>query len=80
MSSKSNRKNEFCIFEELKLDAISPEAKEAFRRLTSRDPDEAWTSGQWMTEKRGGSDVGSGTDTHAIHVDGNRVKNNNNKN
>lgn len=28
-------------------------------RLTSRDPDTAWTSGQWMTEASGGSDVGT---------------------
>ena len=27
-------------------------------RLTSRDPATAWTSGQWMTERPGGSDVG----------------------
>jgi len=27
-------------------------------RLTSRDPESAWTSGQWMTERTGGSDVG----------------------
>jgi alkylation response protein AidB-like acyl-CoA dehydrogenase len=27
-------------------------------RLASRDPDQAWTSGQWMTERIGGSDVG----------------------
>jgi alkylation response protein AidB-like acyl-CoA dehydrogenase len=27
-------------------------------RLTSRDPASAWTSGQWMTEAAGGSDVG----------------------
>lgn len=26
-------------------------------RLTTRDPDHAWTSGQWMTETAGGSDV-----------------------
>ncbi|HUG55347.1 MAG TPA: acyl-CoA dehydrogenase family protein [Vicinamibacteria bacterium] len=26
-------------------------------RLTSRDPDRLWTSGQWMTERAGGSDV-----------------------
>ncbi|HVS07039.1 MAG TPA: acyl-CoA dehydrogenase family protein [Candidatus Dormibacteraeota bacterium] len=26
--------------------------------LISRDPGEAWTSGQWMTERQGGSDVG----------------------
>lgn len=32
--------------------------KQAFARLTSRDPEKFWTSGQWMTEKRGGSDVG----------------------
>ncbi|HEY2841290.1 MAG TPA: acyl-CoA dehydrogenase family protein [Pirellulales bacterium] len=30
----------------------------ALRRLTTRDPDEFWTSGQWMTERTGGSDVG----------------------
>jgi acyl-CoA dehydrogenase len=27
-------------------------------RLTSRDPEKFWTSGQWMTELTGGSDVG----------------------
>ncbi|PYQ51683.1 MAG: acyl-CoA dehydrogenase [Acidobacteria bacterium] len=32
--------------------------------LTSRDPDQLWTSGQWMTERAGGSDV-SGTATIA---------------
>ena len=30
----------------------------AVPRLTSRDPKTAWTSGQWMTERTGGSDVG----------------------
>ena len=30
----------------------------AIPRLTSRDPAHAWTSGQWMTERTGGSDVG----------------------
>jgi alkylation response protein AidB-like acyl-CoA dehydrogenase len=30
----------------------------AVPRLTSRDPSQAWTSGQWMTERTGGSDVG----------------------
>ena len=29
----------------------------AFSHLISRDPAEAWTSGQWMTERSGGSDV-----------------------
>jgi alkylation response protein AidB-like acyl-CoA dehydrogenase len=38
--------------------------REARRRLISRDPREAWTSGQWMTERKGGSDV-SGTETVA---------------
>lgn len=33
-------------------------------RLVSRDPERAWTSGQWMTETTGGSDVG-GTETVA---------------
>lgn len=37
---------------------------EAYRRLTSNDPSEAWTAGQWMTERSGGSDV-SGTETYA---------------
>jgi acyl-CoA dehydrogenase len=30
----------------------------AVPRLTSRDPASSWTSGQWMTEATGGSDVG----------------------
>jgi acyl-CoA dehydrogenase len=30
----------------------------ALPRLTSRDPKTMWTSGQWMTERTGGSDVG----------------------
>ena len=37
----------------------------AFTRLTSRDPAKFWTSGQWMTERAGGSDV-SGTGTEAV--------------
>lgn len=32
-----------------------------FDRLTTRDPAKFWTSGQWMTERTGGSDVGSTT-------------------
>jgi putative acyl-CoA dehydrogenase len=38
--------------------------REIFPHLVSRDPDEMWTAGQWMTERRGGSDV-SGTETVA---------------
>ncbi len=37
----------------------------AVPRLTSRDPEMAWTSGQWMTERTGGSDVGK-SETEAI--------------
>lgn len=36
----------------------------AVPRLTSRDPETFWTSGQWMTELTGGSDVGL-TETQA---------------
>jgi len=39
--------------------------KRAVPRLTSRDPETSWTSGQWMTERAGGSDVGGGTRTVA---------------
>ncbi|KAI1623569.1 acyl-CoA dehydrogenase [Exophiala viscosa] len=37
---------------------------ESYRRLTSLDSSYAWTSGQWMTERTGGSDV-SNTETTA---------------
>lgn len=37
--------------------------EKAYNHLTSRT--DAWTSGQWMTEKKGGSDV-SRTETIAI--------------
>lgn len=38
----------------------------AFGHLISRNPDFAWTSGQWMTERTGGSDV-SLTETTATY-------------
>lgn len=38
----------------------------AVPRLTSRDPATFWTSGQWMTESTGGSDVGL-SETVAVH-------------
>ncbi|TPX33038.1 hypothetical protein SmJEL517_g03971 [Synchytrium microbalum] len=41
----------------------------AFRKLTSRDPNTFITSGQWMTERPGGSDVGR-TETEATLLDG----------
>ncbi|KAJ3047381.1 hypothetical protein HK097_011578, partial [Rhizophlyctis rosea] len=40
---------------------LTPNERLAFQRaythLTSRDPSKAWTSGQWMTERPGGSDI-----------------------
>ena len=33
--------------------------REVVPHLVSRDPGEAWTAGQWMTELHGGSDVGA---------------------
>jgi alkylation response protein AidB-like acyl-CoA dehydrogenase len=41
----------------------------AVPRLTSRDPRTMWTSGQWMTERTGGSDVGL-SETVARQEDG----------
>uniref|UniRef100_A0A1A7XUI7 Acyl-Coenzyme A dehydrogenase family, member 11 n=2 Tax=Iconisemion striatum TaxID=60296 RepID=A0A1A7XUI7_9TELE len=45
---------------------VSLPVEEAFSRLISRQPERFWTSGQWMTERQGGSDVGSGTETVAV--------------
>ena len=39
---------------------------DALNRLTSRDPKIFWTSGQWMTEPKGGSDVNGSTETVAL--------------
>ncbi|KUI59063.1 Putative acyl-CoA dehydrogenase AidB [Cytospora mali] len=39
----------------------------AYDHLTSRDPTYAWTSGQWMTERPGGSDV-SQTESVATYM------------
>jgi alkylation response protein AidB-like acyl-CoA dehydrogenase len=33
--------------------------RDVLPHLIARDPTEAWTAGQWMTERQGGSDVGS---------------------
>lgn len=49
--------------------------KSVFAHLTSRDPSQFWTSGQWMTERTGGSDVGRTStiarcvesDTYTLH-------------
>lgn len=49
-------------------DAITEKTlSEACNRLKSNDPKCAWTSGQWMTERSGGSDV-SGTETIATYA------------
>ena len=45
---------------------LLPQYQDVFLHLTTRNPDEFWTSGQWMTEKRGGSDVARGTETIAV--------------
>ncbi|HUI27624.1 MAG TPA: acyl-CoA dehydrogenase family protein [Candidatus Kryptonia bacterium] len=42
----------------LEVHGSSALRERAIPRLTSRDPHYAWTSGQWMTEQIGGSDVG----------------------
>ncbi|KAI8348983.1 acyl-CoA-dehydrogenase protein [Mortierella sp. GBAus27b] len=44
----------------------TPDMKDqVYSRLTSRDPSRFFTSGQWMTERPGGSDVGR-TETQAV--------------
>ena len=43
----------------------------AVPHLTSRDPKEFWTSGQWMTELTGGSDVGASETVAKPHPDQN---------
>ncbi|MDX1414844.1 MAG: acyl-CoA dehydrogenase family protein [Candidatus Promineifilaceae bacterium] len=42
----------------------------ALPHLTSRDPQQFWTSGQWMTESTGGSDVGLSETTARRDEDG----------
>lgn len=39
---------------------------DTYKRLVSNDKEQAFTSGQWMTEKLGGSDVSQSTQTIAI--------------
>jgi alkylation response protein AidB-like acyl-CoA dehydrogenase len=48
----------------LEVYADSERLRAAYEHLTTRDPSRFWTSGQWMTERTGGSDV-SGTSTVA---------------
>jgi alkylation response protein AidB-like acyl-CoA dehydrogenase len=53
----------------LELHADAALREHALPHLTTRDPSRFWTSGQWMTERTGGSDV-SGTSTIARCEDG----------
>lgn len=45
----------------LELHGRDERMRAAFERLTTRDPSRFWTSGQWMTERTGGSDVSGAT-------------------
>jgi alkylation response protein AidB-like acyl-CoA dehydrogenase len=55
----------------LQADGVDPALRDRLLpRLLSRDPDEAWTSGQWMTESEGGSDVGRATTAARQDADG----------
>ncbi|MEO0336900.1 MAG: acyl-CoA dehydrogenase family protein, partial [Pseudomonadota bacterium] len=48
----------------------NPAFEEAFRNLNSRDGSYFWTSGQWMTEKTGGSDVSETSTVATENADG----------
>ena len=52
----------------LEVHGDSDAARSAFEHLVTRDPQRFWTSGQWMTERTGGSDV-SNTSTIAHRDD-----------
>lgn len=51
-----------------------PELQDILSHLTASEPKLLWTAGQWMTEKRGGSDVAGGTRTIAQRVQGDLFK------
>ncbi|KAF3934154.1 hypothetical protein ABW20_dc0102615 [Dactylellina cionopaga] len=44
--------------------------QDAYSKLTTRDPSTCWTSGQWMTERAGGSDVRNSETTAFQQSDG----------
>lgn len=48
-------------------DATKQVLRAALDKLLSRDPERTWTSGQWMTERPGGSDVRN-TETRATYT------------
>ncbi|GAA6084574.1 acyl-CoA dehydrogenase family member 11-like isoform X1 [Tachysurus ichikawai] len=47
------------------IESLGMPIREVFEHLTTRDEKRFWTSGQWMTERKGGSDVANGTETVA---------------
>ncbi|PWN27529.1 acyl-CoA dehydrogenase NM domain-like protein [Jaminaea rosea] len=53
----------------LELVGTPSQQAEVLPRLVSNEAEKAWTAGQWMTERPGGSDV-SRTETVARHVEG----------
>jgi len=53
----------------LELHGDTAQKQQYLPHLLSRDPKQFWTSGQWMTERTGGSDV-SGTSTVALIENG----------
>ena len=55
----------------LETDADEELRREIFPHLVSRDPEMMWTAGQWMTERRGGSDVSG---TAGLDLDGREVR------
>ena len=48
---------------------VDPSLSPIRERLVSWDPEQAWTSGQWMTETEGGSDVGRGSTSASLGSD-----------
>lgn len=55
----------------LEIYGTEKQRREVIPRLCSTDPSTAWTAGQWMTERPGGSDV-SRTETFATPVNPNK--------
>eukprot|EP01087_Luapelamoeba_hula_P006791 TRINITY_DN1688_c0_g1_i2.p1 TRINITY_DN1688_c0_g1~~TRINITY_DN1688_c0_g1_i2.p1 ORF type:complete len:477 (-),score=85.41 TRINITY_DN1688_c0_g1_i2:77-1507(-) len=55
------------VIDATRQNGASDEAAECYEHLISRNPAQFWTSGQWMTERPGGSDVGN-TETRATRV------------
>lgn len=52
------------IYSALELYGTPAQKSKYLPKLLSRDPKDSWQTGQWMTEKIGGSDVGM-TETRA---------------